>query len=69
MGAQKSYTKHSTSSFIHNTLKLEMVGMSTSRRIDLAGVVQWTECAPVNQMITGSIPSQGTCLGCGPGPQ
>ena len=35
----------------------------------LAGVAQWTECWPVNQGVTGSIPSQGTCLGCGPGPQ
>ena len=35
----------------------------------LAGVSQWTECRPVNQMVTGLIPSQGTCLGCWPGPQ
>ena len=33
----------------------------------LAGVAQWTECQPVNQRVAGSIPSQGTCLGCGPG--
>ena len=30
-----------------------------------AGVAQWTECWPVTQMVAGSIPSQGTCLGCG----
>ena len=35
----------------------------------LAGVAQWVECQPVNQKATGLIPSQGTCLGCGPGPQ
>ena len=35
----------------------------------LAGVAQWIECRPVNQRVAGSIPSQGTCLGCGPGPQ
>ena len=35
----------------------------------LAGVAQWIEHQPVNQRITGTIPSQGTCLGCGPGPQ
>ena len=35
----------------------------------LAGVAQWIECQPVNQRVTSSIPSQGTCLGCGPGPQ
>ena len=35
----------------------------------LAGVVQWTECRPTSQRVAGLIPSQGTCLGCGPGPQ
>ena len=29
----------------------------------------WIECQPANQRAAGSIPSQGTCLGCGPGPQ
>ena len=32
----------------------------------LAGVAQWIECWPVNQRVTCLIPSQGTCLGCGP---
>ena len=35
----------------------------------LAGVTQWIECQPVNQKVTGSIPSHGTCLDSGPGPQ
>ena len=35
----------------------------------LAGIAQWTECGPANQRVAGLIPSQGTCLGCGPGPQ
>ena len=35
----------------------------------LAGVAQWIERGPANQRVTGFIPSQGTCLGCGPGPQ
>ena len=35
----------------------------------LADVAQWTECQPVNQRVADSIPSQGTCLGCRPGPQ
>ena len=35
----------------------------------LAGAAQWIECGPSNQRVAGSIPSQGTCLGCGPGPQ
>ena len=28
----------------------------------LAGVAQWIECQPENQMVAGSIPSQSTCL-------
>ena len=35
----------------------------------LAGVAQWIEGGPVNQKVAGSIPSQGTCLGCRPGLQ
>ena len=35
----------------------------------LTGVAQLIEHRPENQRVTGSIPSQGTCLGCGPGPQ
>ena len=33
------------------------------------GVAQWIECRPTNQRVSGSIPGQGTCLDCGPGPQ
>ena len=35
----------------------------------LAGVAQWIEHGPANQRVAGSIPSQGTFLGCRPGPQ
>ena len=35
----------------------------------LAGVAQWVGCWPENQRVALSIPSQGTCLGCGPGPE
>ena len=35
----------------------------------LAGVAQWIEHWPVNRKFTNLIPGQGTCLGCGPGPQ
>ena len=35
----------------------------------LAGVAQWIECWPANLRVTSLIPSQGTCLACGPGPQ
>ena len=33
---------------------------------ELGGVAQWVECA--KQRVVSSIPSQGTCLGCRPGP-
>ena len=35
----------------------------------LGGVAQWIKCGPANQKVAGSIPRQGTSLGCGPGPQ
>ena len=35
----------------------------------LAGVAQWTEPRPAKQGVARSIPSQGTWLGFGPGPQ
>ena len=35
----------------------------------LAGVAQWAERWTANQRAVGSIPSQGTYLSCGPGPQ
>ena len=34
----------------------------------LADAAQWFESRHRNQMVTGSIPSQGMCLDCGPGP-
>ena len=37
--------------------------------IVLDGVVQWIECGPAKQKVSGSIPSQGTCLGFRPSPQ
>ena len=45
---------------IHHEFELERT---------LAGVGQWFEHRPVNQRVAGHIPSQGTCLGCGPGTQ
>ena len=35
----------------------------------LAGVAQWIELQPANQRVASLIPSQGTCLGCGPDAQ
>ena len=43
--------------------------MSLQYSFALAGVVQWIERWPANQRVAGWIPSQGTCLGCRPGPQ
>ena len=37
--------------------------------VAVAGVAQWIECQPANQKVASSIPSQGICLGCGPGSQ
>ena len=34
----------------------------------LAGVAQWIEHQTANWKAASSIPGQGTCLGCGPGP-
>ena len=42
---------------------------SKKNKIALAGVAAWIEHWPENQMVTSLIPSQGTCLGCGPGHQ
>ena len=39
------------------------------KKIALAGVAQWIECRPAKQRVAGSIPSQGTCLGCRSSPQ
>ena len=47
--------------------KVPLKNVRTFHALD--GVAQWTECWPVNQRVTISIPSQGTCLGCRPGPQ
>ena len=40
-----------------------------NRFVALAGMAQWIECWPANQKVTSLIPSQGTCLGCRPGPR
>ena len=45
-----------------------MVRIKTFQKY-LSGVAQWTEHQPANQRVAGLIPSQGTCLGCGPGHQ
>ena len=54
MGTQRGKNKR-------NWLKKEQVA--------LAGVAEWIGCRLVNQKVAGSVPSQGTCLSCRPGPQ
>ena len=36
--------------------------------VALAGVAQWIDCPSANLEVAGWIPSQGTCVGSGPGP-
>ena len=47
-------------------LQLDILTPLYQKQTTQAGVVQWTECQPGNCEVAGSIPSQGTCLGCGP---
>ena len=49
-----------------------MVTMDVHKKtwsLDLAGVAQWVERWTVNQKVSSLVPSRGTRLGCGPGPQ
>ena len=48
---------------------LSKTGMNNVQLSSLADVAQWIEHRPLNQRVASSIPSQGTCLGCMPGPQ
>ena len=50
-------------------MNYSLLNMFIKAKLVLAGVAQWTECQFMNQMVTGSIPSQGTSLRCWPGPQ
>ena len=43
--------------------------LSTRTPVAQAGVTQWIEYQPADQRVTGSIPTQGTSLGCRPGPR
>ena len=65
-----SQTQSTYSKNLHRTEKYpESIHLFKNMYQALAGVAQWIECQPTNQRVTGSIPSQGTCLGCRPGPQ
>ena len=49
---------------------VEQLGNTGQKHVIYAmtGVAQWVGRWPANQKVTSSIPTQGTCLGCGPGP-
>ena len=57
------------SDYCRSGLILLLLELCRNRTKALAGVAQWTEHQPVNRKVASSIPSQGTCLGFGPGPQ
>ena len=56
----------------HNVIPPEVINKITLKALPLlalAAVAQWIECWPANQRVIWLILGQGTCLGCGPGPQ
>ena len=63
--------KNSGSSLFYNSNKVVSLSIENPLKgiLILAGVAQWTEYQPANHSTASSIPSQGTCLGCRPGPQ
>ena len=48
--------------------RLQFVFLQTFSTSVLAGVAQWIEHRLAKLRVAGLISSQGTCLGCGPGP-
>ena len=50
------------------SLAIREMQIKTTMSPDCCGSVDWLSgCHPANQNVTGLIPGQGTCLGCGPG--
>ena len=45
-------------------LKEETFKLINVNSVTLAGMAQWIECLTASQRVSGSIPSQGTYLGC-----
>ena len=45
------------------TIRMDLSGGMEKRETALAGVAWWLEHQLANQRVSGSIPSQGTCLG------
>ena len=52
----------------HRGVPIRLSADFSKETLALAGMAQRMECWPVNQRATASIPSQGTCLSCRPGP-
>ena len=48
---------------------LSQIALNKKMELALAGVAQWSDCWSAKQRVASLIPSQGTCLGCGPGAQ
>ena len=48
-------------------IQFTIFSLLKKKYLALASVAKWIECRPENRRVTGSIPSQDTCLGCGPG--
>ena len=65
----QEFLKHAVPDYLVRGTDLFSLRWSNKKMTALAGVAQWIECQPVKQRVTRSIPSQGTCLGWGPGPQ
>ena len=51
--------------YTKNMLSDSVLEFKRSHSLVLAGVAQWIDHRTANQRVTGSVPSQGTCLGCG----
>ena len=49
-------------------MRIQLIIHIKISELALAAVAQWIEHQPANKRVASSIPSQGTCLGCGPGP-
>ena len=63
---QRIFRTHKAQTIRQNIVKVDFIKM---KKFALAAVSQWFESWPGNQRVSGSIPGQGTWLGCRPGPQ
>ena len=71
-GMPKSRTKREIYNYLKKKKEKKKISNQQSNfklEKDLTDVAQRIELWPANQRVSSSIPSQDTCLGCGPGPQ